>query len=128
MTIEKYFIKDDYFVNNRVITIDETSGGQYWNESRIYSSYYDQFPVYRYAEKNIKQVIDVGCGTGTKLAFIHNYLPGVDIVADIEDGLDFIPDGSVDEIYSHSVFEHIQNFEKLMSEIVRVLVGEENQY
>ena len=126
MTIEKYFIKDDYFANNRVITIDETSGGQYWNESRINSSYYYQFLVYRCAkkliqEKNIKQVIDVGRGIGTKLAFIHNNLPGIDIVADIEDGLDFIPDGSVDEIYSHSVLEHIENFEKLMSEIVRVL-------
>lgn len=47
-------------------------------------------------------------------------LPEVDIVADVEEGLDFIPDSSVDEIYAHSFFEHVQNFEELMSEIVRV--------
>ena len=48
----------------------------------------------------------------------------MDIVADVEEGLDFMPDGCVDEIHAHSFFEHIQNFEGLMSEIVRVLKKE----
>jgi len=48
-------------------------------------------------------------------------LPDVDIVADLEDGLAFLPDESVDEIHCRSVLEHIENFESLMAEIVRVL-------
>jgi predicted SAM-dependent methyltransferase len=48
-------------------------------------------------------------------------LPNVDIVADIEDGLSFLPDNSVDQIHCRNVFEHIENFEGLMREIVRFL-------
>lgn len=48
-------------------------------------------------------------------------LPDVDIVADLEDGLAFLPDESVNEIHCRSVLEHIGNFEPLMAEIVRVL-------
>ena len=48
-------------------------------------------------------------------------LPGVDIVADLEQGLAFLPDRSVDEIHCRSVLEHIENFEGLMAEMVRVL-------
>lgn len=94
MTTENYFIKDGYIPNDKAVTLDEVSGKQYWNKSSIYSSYYYQFPVYRYAkklirEKNIQRVVDVGCGTGTKLAFIHKDLPevnftGIDQKAAIE--------------------------------------------
>jgi len=84
MTVESYFIKAGYTPNDKAVTLDEVSGEQYWNKSSIYSSYYYQFPVYRYAkklirEKKIKRVIDVGCGTGTKLAFIHKDLPEINI-------------------------------------------------
>ena len=48
-------------------------------------------------------------------------MPHVNIVADIEEGLGFLPDKSIDEIHCRSVLEHIENFEHLMSEIVRVL-------
>jgi len=48
-------------------------------------------------------------------------LPGVDIVTDMEDGLGFLPDNSVDEIHCRSLLEHISNFEDLMRDIVRVL-------
>lgn len=48
-------------------------------------------------------------------------LPGVDIVADLEEDLAFLPDQSVDEIHCRSVLEHIENFENLMAEMVRVL-------
>jgi len=73
---------------------------------------------------NMPVVLDLGCGRNKRPGAIgidKIDLPGVDIVADIEDGLGFIPDNCVDEIYSFSCFEHIHNFEKLMSEIVRVL-------
>lgn len=48
-------------------------------------------------------------------------LPSVDIVADIEEGLAFLPDNSVNEVHCRSVLEHIENFENLMREIIRVL-------
>ncbi|MCB9252400.1 MAG: class I SAM-dependent methyltransferase, partial [Flavobacteriales bacterium] len=48
-------------------------------------------------------------------------LPGVDHIADIEKGLPFLEDRSVDEIRSNHVFEHLDNFEQLMKEIHRVL-------
>lgn len=48
-------------------------------------------------------------------------MPHVDIVTDLEEGLPFFPDNSVDEIHSKSFLEHIDNFEFLMKEIWRVL-------
>ncbi len=48
-------------------------------------------------------------------------LPEVDIVADLEENLSFLPDNSVDEIHCRSVLEHIEHFENLMAEMVRIL-------
>ena len=69
-------------------------------------------------------IIELGCGQKNKQGRItvdKVDLPNVDIVADIENGLSFLPDNRVDEIHCRSVLEHIQNFEDLMREIVRVL-------
>ncbi len=44
----------------------------------------------------------------------------VDVVTNLEDGLTFLPDNSIDVIYSKSVFEHIRNFDFLMKEMHRV--------
>jgi len=69
-------------------------------------------------------IIELGCGKNKKKGRIgidRLDLPGVDIVADLEDGLTFLPDCSVDEIHSRSFFEHVQNFEELVAEVVRVL-------
>ena len=69
-------------------------------------------------------IIELGCGRKKKQGRItidKLDLPNVDIVADLEDGLSFLPDNSVDQIHSRSVFAHIENFENLMREIVRVL-------
>ncbi len=69
-------------------------------------------------------IVELGCGQKKKPGRIgvdKLDLPNVDIVADIENGLAFLPDDSVDEIHCRSVFEHIENFESLMREIVRVL-------
>lgn len=71
-----------------------------------------------------KIIIELGCGMNKKTNGIGIdilNLPDVDIVADLENGFPFLPDGSVDEIHSTSVIEHIENFEYLMSEIVRIL-------
>lgn len=69
-------------------------------------------------------IIELGCGQKKKSGRItidKVDLPNVDIVADIENGLPFLPDNSVDEIHCRSVLEHIDNFENLMREMVRVL-------
>ncbi len=74
--------------------------------------------------KNTTVIIELGCGRKKKQGRIgvdKLDLPNVDIVADLEDGLSFLPDNSVDQIHSRSVFAHIENFENLMREIVRVL-------
>jgi ubiquinone/menaquinone biosynthesis C-methylase UbiE len=55
-------------------------------------------------------------------------LPTVDIVADIENGMPFLWDNSVDEIHCRSVLEHIENFENLIREIVRVLKEDGKAY
>jgi len=69
-------------------------------------------------------ILEIGCGPNKKTGRIgidHIDFPDVDIVADMENGLPFLPDSSVDEIHCRSVLEHIDNFENLMKEIVRVL-------
>ncbi|MFA6518493.1 MAG: methyltransferase domain-containing protein [Candidatus Shapirobacteria bacterium] len=78
--------------------------------------------------KNIKQrkylAIELGCGVKRKDDFLgidRLDLEGVDIVSDLEEGLGFLPDDSVDLIKCKSFFEHIENFDMLILEIHRVL-------
>ena len=69
-------------------------------------------------------LIELGCGDRKKAGRIGVDaidLPGVDVVADLEKGLAFLPDNSVDQIHCRSLLEHIENFENLIAEIVRVL-------
>jgi SAM-dependent methyltransferase len=75
-------------------------------------------------KNNRELIVELGSGKKKKQGRItvdNIDLPEVDIVADLEDGLAFLPDESVDEIHCRSVLEHIENFENLMAEIVRVL-------
>jgi SAM-dependent methyltransferase len=69
-------------------------------------------------------VLDLGCGERKRpgrIGIDRVDLPQVDVVADLEAGLPFLPDRSVDEIHCRSVLEHIENFEHLFAEMVRVL-------
>jgi ubiquinone/menaquinone biosynthesis C-methylase UbiE len=69
-------------------------------------------------------LIELGCGDRKKAGRIGVDavdLPGVDVVADLEKGLGFLPDDSVDQVHCRSLLEHIENFENLIGEIVRVL-------
>ncbi len=47
--------------------------------------------------------------------------PEADILADLENGLDFLPDECIDEIYSNQTLEHISNRVTLFNEMWRVL-------
>ena len=72
-------------------------------------------------------VLELGCAakkTPGRIGIDCVDLPEVDIVADLEAGLGFMPDSSVDEIHAEHVFEHLENFEGMMREVVRVLKGE----
>jgi ubiquinone/menaquinone biosynthesis C-methylase UbiE len=69
-------------------------------------------------------VLDLGCGDRPhpgRIGIDRLSLPGVDIVADLEEGLHFLPENSIDSIYSKSFLEHIENLDNLMREIWRVL-------
>ncbi len=71
--------------------------------------------------------LDLGCGASKaegRICIDHLDMPNVDIVADLEQGLPFLPDNSVDSIHSKSLLEHIDNFDVLMKDIWRVLKPE----
>jgi len=68
--------------------------------------------------------IELGCGPNKRAGHIgidRIDLPGVDIIANVDEGLGFLPDACVDTVYSESFFEHVNDLEKLVSEVVRVL-------
>jgi predicted SAM-dependent methyltransferase len=72
-------------------------------------------------------IIELGCGgkkRAGRIGIDSVDLPQVDIVADLEEGLPFLPDSAVDEIHAEHVLEHIADLEGLMREIVRVLKSE----
>lgn len=71
-----------------------------------------------------KVVIELGCGPNKKegrIGIDRLDLPGVDIIADINQGFPYLTDHCVDEIHSKSLFEHIEDLGGFMREILRVL-------
>jgi predicted SAM-dependent methyltransferase len=71
--------------------------------------------------------LELGCGpnkTSGNIGIDRLDLPGVDIIADLEEGLPFLPANSVDCIYSKSFLEHVDHLDLLMREIWRVLKPE----
>lgn len=68
--------------------------------------------------------LDLGSGGQGKegcLSVDHIELPGVDIVADLNEPLHLLPDDSVEYVYSRHVMEHVANYLGLMGEIHRVV-------
>lgn len=51
----------------------------------------------------------------------HLPIPTADIVANVDDGLAFIPDGSVDLIYSSHFMEHVKDVGEVLAEFHRIL-------
>lgn len=77
-----------------------------------------------YIRTSDRVVVELGCGPNKQEGVIGiDSLPleGVDYVCDLEEGLSFLPDHSVDEIRSRHVLEHIERFESLMRDVHRVL-------
>lgn len=65
-----YFIKKNYIPNNTNIAIENEKN--YWTLGRIFQSFYTQYEIYKICKKiikntNIKSVLDIGCGSATKL-------------------------------------------------------------
>ncbi|MBN1545588.1 MAG: class I SAM-dependent methyltransferase [Syntrophaceae bacterium] len=74
--------------------------------------------------QNEPVVLELGSGEKEwqgRICIDRRDMPHVDIVADLEEGFPFLPDNSVDAIFSKSFLEHIDHFEFLMQEIWRVL-------
>jgi hypothetical protein len=67
--------------------------------------------------------LNLGCGKRSRPGFYgvdHLELPGVDIVADLNQPLSKLPDNSVDEVYTRHALEHVGELLPLMSELHRV--------
>ena len=68
--------------------------------------------------------IELGCGTQKlpgRICIDRVDLPHIDIVFDLEAGLPFFPDNSVDVVHSNSFLEHVKNLDGLMRDIWRIL-------
>jgi len=70
-------------------------------------------------------VIELGCGNNPQIKNAITIdvvdLEYVNIVADLNKGLNFLPDNSVDAIYSFHFLEHVNDLSFFMKEIYRVL-------
>jgi predicted SAM-dependent methyltransferase len=69
-------------------------------------------------------ILELGCGRRPqpgRICIDQLDMPHIDIVADLAQGLPFLPDNSVDEVHSRSFLEHVSPLEPLMREIWRVL-------
>lgn len=67
--------------------------------------------------------LELGAGARPRKGYYavdHVELDHVDMVADLNQPLDLVPDGSVEAIYSRHALEHIREFLPLMREIHRV--------
>jgi len=84
-TTETYGIRPDYVPNRTALTIDEVSRSEYWDSRRIEEARYYQFSVYRRAaalmrREGLQTLVDVGCGVGMKLEWVHRELPLVRLI------------------------------------------------
>jgi ubiquinone/menaquinone biosynthesis C-methylase UbiE len=72
-----------------------------------------------------KVVLELGSGPARQIGEAITVdmldMEGVDIVCNMDDGLPFLEDESVDEIYSFHFLEHVKDINVLMREIYRVL-------
>lgn len=80
--------------------------------------------LHRFFEQTQPLIVELGCGANKapgRLGIDIVDLPGVDIVANLEAGLPFLPDNAVDVFYASHVLEHVDHFVELMRDIHRAL-------
>jgi Methyltransferase domain len=68
--------------------------------------------------------LNLGCGKRQREGFFgidRVELPNVDIVADLNEPLDQLPDGSVEQIFTRHTLEHVEKFMPLMTELHRIM-------
>ena len=83
MTQSKYFIKPE-FVENPVTSFDRAEQASYWSAPNLSGAPYYQRPVYDAAirlirQHNCQRMIDIGCGSAHKLAYLHRQCPTLEI-------------------------------------------------
>ncbi|MBY0112245.1 MAG: methyltransferase domain-containing protein [Phycisphaerales bacterium] len=69
-------------------------------------------------------LVEIGCGphkSPNAIGIDVLPLPGVDVVCDVNQGLPFLPDSSVDRMEAVHVFEHLSDLETVLREVARVL-------
>jgi SAM-dependent methyltransferase len=107
------------------VSINEIIKRSYLRQTRNQEYYQTRPMVDKDFFKTARELrIDLGCGNSKKEGFTGidvNFYPGVDFVANLDEGLGFIPDNAVDECYSAHFMEHILNFEFMMQEIHRTI-------
>ncbi len=74
--------------------------------------------------KGLKIKLDLGTGGAAEAGFFsvdHLPLPGVDIVADLDEPLDLLPDNCCSYLTTRHTLEHVGEFMPLMRELHRIL-------
>src|SRR4051812_23872522 len=67
--------------------------------------------------------LNLGCGRRPRPGFYgvgRVALPGVDVVADLNEPLAELPDGCVAEVYTRHTLEHVERLLELLAEVHRV--------
>lgn len=91
----------------------------------INQSFFDKNGILASITEKSEIILELGCGpqkifpAAIGIDMIDS--PAVDIVADVNQGLKFIPDNSIDKVFSSHFLEHLDHLELVMSEIFRVL-------
>ncbi len=145
--MEQYCIKAGY-EHRSVNATFESEPGAYWNRRRLLLSHYAQYAVYELAadlirERQLKTVLDIGCGLGHKLVRLicplasvtafdqatcvskaRELFPELDIrPIDLESG-DAVCAGQFDLVMSVDVIEHLVDPDKLLALMKRCCHGQ----
>lgn len=122
--MDTYYIKKGYKINEINITNDKVSDTNYWNKQRNLAAEVYQFPVYKFLSNYIKKneiikVIDIGCGVGRKLTYVHKENPTVSIIGiDQEDPINYCKNTyNFGEWYSDD-FENSQLADDIKSKLI----------
>lgn len=85
----------------------------------------DKIGAFEKIGKEEKVVLELGCGDRKRIKdsigidiLDHE---AVDIIGDVLEVLDKIPDASIDEIHSNHFFEHVEDLSNLMNQVARVM-------